>query len=89
MKRAWQYLADIWCYVAHPEPMWPMNGQYRCPSCHRLYPVPWEQGGEARLSYRRSIGGAAGGERRIPSSLPRVADAALNREPLVARQPAH
>ncbi len=89
MKKAWHFLTDVWCYVAHPDPMWPVHGQYRCPSCHRLYPVPWERGSESRLRYRRSIAGAATPDRRRQPSLPKVAEAALNREPLAARQPAH
>lgn len=35
-------LGRIWCQVMHPSPMWPVNGQYRCPSCLRVYPVAWE-----------------------------------------------
>jgi len=33
--------AQQWCHFAHSEPMWPVNGEYRCPTCHRTYPVPW------------------------------------------------
>ncbi len=51
MKRTWNFIQDAWCYVMHPDPMWPVNGQYRCPSCQRLYPVPWETG-TTRWNYR-------------------------------------
>ncbi|MCC7499212.1 MAG: hypothetical protein IT160_16635 [Bryobacterales bacterium] len=44
MKRLWDFIRDAWCYVMHPDPMWPVNGMYRCPSCQRQYPVPWEAG---------------------------------------------
>ncbi len=44
MKRLWEFVRDAWCYVMHPDPMWPVNGTYRCPTCQRLYPVPWESG---------------------------------------------
>jgi hypothetical protein len=55
MKRAWQLVTDTWCYIAHPNPMWPVNGYYRCPSCHRLYPVPWEKGGASRWDYQKQM----------------------------------
>jgi hypothetical protein len=34
-------LRRYWCQAMHPSPMWPVNGQYRCPSCLRVYPVQW------------------------------------------------
>jgi hypothetical protein len=34
--------ARAWCKLMHPDPMWPVNGFYRCPSCLRQYPVQWE-----------------------------------------------
>jgi hypothetical protein len=36
-------VSKVWCQMTHPSPMWPVNGQYRCPKCLRLFPVPWEQ----------------------------------------------
>jgi hypothetical protein len=36
-------LAQWWCRLAHPAPMRPVCGRYRCPRCLRTYPVPWEQ----------------------------------------------
>jgi len=35
-------LADLWCRLIHPAPMWPVHGYYRCSACRRQYPVPWE-----------------------------------------------
>ena len=37
----------------HPEPMWPINGKYRCPKCLRLYPVRWANGGRRLESGHR------------------------------------
>ena len=42
--RFFKVAGQAWCYVMHPDPMWPMNGYYRCPRCHRKYRVPWEMG---------------------------------------------
>ncbi len=39
----WETAAATWCRAMHPAPMWPVNGQYRCPQCLRTFPVPWEQ----------------------------------------------
>ena len=41
-KTFWSWLADLWCRLIHPSPMWPVHGYYRCPACQRQYPVPWE-----------------------------------------------
>jgi len=38
----WSYIADLWCRLMHPDPMWPLHGYYRCAACWREYPVPWE-----------------------------------------------
>ncbi len=43
MKSIRSRVADAWCHVMHPAPMWPVNGYYQCPVCLRSYPVPWEQ----------------------------------------------
>ena len=32
-----------WCYAMHPDPMWPVRGEYQCPKCQRRFPVPWEE----------------------------------------------
>ncbi|MCX6623603.1 MAG: hypothetical protein NTY38_21565 [Acidobacteria bacterium] len=55
MKQTWVFLRDKWCYLMHPDPMWPVNGQYRCPACQHLYPVPWETG-PVRWSYAQRSG---------------------------------
>jgi hypothetical protein len=41
-KTFWSWLADLWCRLIHPAPMWPVHGYYRCPACRRQYAVPWE-----------------------------------------------
>ena len=35
-------ISKAWCQATHPDPMWPVQGMYRCPKCMRQYPVPWE-----------------------------------------------
>ena len=35
-------ISRAWCKLMHPDPMWPVAGFYRCPSCLRQYPVQWE-----------------------------------------------
>lgn len=42
MKSVFSSLSRFWCQAMHPSPMWPVNGQYRCPACMRTYRVPWE-----------------------------------------------
>ena len=32
-----------WCKAIHPDPMWPVNGEYQCRVCHRKFRVAWEQ----------------------------------------------
>jgi len=39
----WSWVAEAWCLLMHPAPMWPAHGYYRCPSCRRQYAVPWEK----------------------------------------------
>ena len=41
-KTFWAWVADFWCRLMHPAPMWPVHGHYRCPACWRDYAVPWE-----------------------------------------------
>jgi hypothetical protein len=36
------HVANSWCRMMHPAPMWPSHGSYRCRTCWREYPVPWE-----------------------------------------------
>ncbi len=42
-KTFWSYIAELWCKLMHPDPMWPAHGRYRCPACWREYPVQWEE----------------------------------------------
>lgn len=36
-------VGSSWCQLMHPDPMWPVNGEYQCRVCFRKYPVAWEQ----------------------------------------------
>lgn len=65
MTKTWQFLKDAWCYIAHPDPMWPVNGYYRCPSCQRTYPVPWEQGGATRWNRHQTETTSTATPRRV------------------------
>jgi len=47
MKTLSSKLASAWCRLTHGSPMWPIHGQYRCPTCFRAYPVTWEAAPEA------------------------------------------
>lgn len=38
-----EQIGRAWCRMMHRDPMWPVNGQYRCPDCLRTYDVPWEK----------------------------------------------
>lgn len=42
---SWSFeaIAVWWCKVMHDEISWPSHGRYRCTTCKRSYPVPWEQ----------------------------------------------
>jgi hypothetical protein len=42
IRSAWSWLNETWCNVAHPSPLWPIHGRYRCPACFRVYQVEWE-----------------------------------------------
>ena len=43
MKKTFlSYIAELWCKSVHASPMWPSHGHYRCRTCNREYPVPWE-----------------------------------------------
>jgi len=41
LRSFYREAAENWCHFAHAEPMWPVNGEYRCRTCLRTYPVPW------------------------------------------------
>jgi hypothetical protein len=34
-------IRNLWCEMLHHDRTWPINGQYKCRSCGRLYLVPW------------------------------------------------
>jgi hypothetical protein len=42
MNAFWSRMAELWCTLMHPAPMWPSHGYYRCPACLREHRVPWE-----------------------------------------------
>ena len=42
MRAAWNSVSIGWCRTFHPEPLWPIHGQYRCRACLRAYPVRWQ-----------------------------------------------
>jgi hypothetical protein len=42
MKTFWSRIAELWCTLMHPAPMWLSHGCYRCPVCLHTHPVPWE-----------------------------------------------
>lgn len=44
MRALWNRASIRWCRMFHPEPLWPVHGQYRCPVCLRSYAVPWQEG---------------------------------------------
>jgi len=46
-------LAEGWCHLMHPDPLWPVNGRYRCPACYRTYPVPWANAGSSQEDLAR------------------------------------
>jgi hypothetical protein len=52
MKAIWDRMTTVWCRAFHPDPMLPVHGIYRCPSCLRLYPVPWQEGDMAMTQNR-------------------------------------
>jgi hypothetical protein len=70
LQRSLSRLSAGWCQLAHPAPMWPVGGHYRCPTCLRTYRVPWEDApacapgrkgrGESReVAPARTVGPAA------------------------------
>jgi hypothetical protein len=43
MRALWNRAAIGWCRAFHPEPLWPVNGHYRCRACLRAYAVSWQE----------------------------------------------
>lgn len=62
-------IARRWCYLAHPDPMWPVCGTYRCPRCHRVYMVPWEKKEVPRQRRLRPM------PAKVPAAVPAMLDA--------------
>ena len=42
MKRFLDTVGQFWCKNMHTEMTWPFRGHYRCRTCLREYPVPFE-----------------------------------------------
>lgn len=36
-------IGQAWCQLMHPDPMWPVKGEYQCRICQRKFRVAWEQ----------------------------------------------
>ncbi len=66
MLPLWERVSRGWCRAFHRQPMWPVNGFYRCPQCLRTYPVPWANRNYAPQPVQRQ------GEVHIPQKRPRV-----------------
>ena len=62
MRALWNRFMIVWCRTFHPEPSWPFHGRYYCPSCLRVYPVPWQEGDDYLLR-EASKSGAEHGHR--------------------------
>ena len=59
-----------WCQLMHPDPMWPVNGEYQCRVCLRRYPVAWEAA--PQTSVQRNHGDS---EMRVPAQTETIATA--------------
>jgi hypothetical protein len=68
MKRIWSSLNELWCKSMHPAPMWPVHGYYRCPACHRHYPVLWEAREPARPTHKPEDLGRHAGQQTAAKS---------------------
>ena len=53
----WSAIQKNWCYIMHPDPMWPVNGVYRCPKCLNEFPVVWEQDMKRRPKQLMNVDG--------------------------------
>jgi hypothetical protein len=53
IRTFFRWLAEGWCHLMHPDPLWPVNGRYRCPACYRTYPVPWANAGSSQEDLAR------------------------------------
>lgn len=47
-------IGSSWCQLMHPDPMWPVNGQYTCRVCLRKFPVSWENEPEEAIGMQHA-----------------------------------
>ncbi len=53
-------IGSSWCQLMHPDPMWPVKGEYQCRVCLRKFPVSWEREEEEDHQHApASVGGKA------------------------------
>ena len=64
MKRLLDRFNEIWCTHMHGKIMWPFEGRYRCQTCFREYPVPFEQPVQRAYSHNPGLFVVAAAERR-------------------------
>ena len=55
MKRFLEEAGRIWCIHMHTGVMWPFRGRYRCRTCLREYPVPFEPRRETQSDARPRV----------------------------------
>ena len=66
------HLAAFWCMVMHRASLWPSHGRYRCSTCLREYPVPWELEGNRSSSQQHYSTVLAGAPRLDETGIPRA-----------------
>jgi len=74
MRALWNRFALEWCRTFHPEPSWPIHGHYYCPTCFRIYPVPWHEGVAFTRSALRATNGAAPNPSVVAFQFPSAVD---------------
>ncbi|HZT36766.1 MAG TPA: hypothetical protein VFA28_02625 [Bryobacteraceae bacterium] len=45
-----EFVSKWWCRWAHQKVYRPVKGYYRCSTCLRAWPVPWEAGPRERAA---------------------------------------
>ena len=58
-------VAELWCKMMHRAPMWPSHGHYRCRTCGRRYPVPWERDHPVGDATAQRVQAAILGDRKL------------------------
>jgi hypothetical protein len=48
------FVSKWWCRIAHQNVYRPIRGYYRCATCLRAWPVPWETAERGRISETRA-----------------------------------